>query len=280
MRIVLGLLLAVGAAWGQKVEFEVASVKAADPNADPSAAVGVHIDGSQVHLGKLSMKEFIRVAYRVKFYEVMGPEWMASERYDVSAKIPDGVSRDKLPEMLQALLEERFQLKAHREKREVPVYALVTLPSGVKMKKVDDGPPEGKAFEVKAQGGAGGVNIAYGPDSYFKFADQKIEGRKLLMLYFVDVLGRFQDRPVVDMTELTGRYDMDVPLTESDYQAMLIRAAISAGVNLPPQALRLLDNADGSLSFALKPLGLKLDSRKAPIDVVAVDSIRKVPTEN
>jgi uncharacterized protein (TIGR03435 family) len=280
MRIALGLVLAAGVVWGQKVEFEVASVKAVDPSSDSGVVAGVHIDGSQVHMGRMSLKELIRIAYKVKFYEVVGPEWIASERYDVSAKIPDGVPRDKTADMLLALLEDRFQMKAHREKRETPVYALITLPGGAKMKKVDDGPPTDKAFEVKAQGGAGGVNIAYGPDSYFKFADGKIEGRKLSMTYFVDVLGRFSDKPVVDMTELAGRYDMDVPLSEGDYQAMMIRAALSAGVSLPAPALRLLDNADGSLAFALKPLGLKLDSRKMPIDVVAVDSALRKPTEN
>jgi uncharacterized protein (TIGR03435 family) len=124
------------------------------------------------------------------------------------------------------------------------------------------------------------VNIQYGPDSFFRFADQKIEGRKLPMLYFVDVLGRFEDRPVVDMTDLQGRYDMDVQLNEDDYRAMLIRAGISAGVTMPPQVLQFLQNSDSSLSFALKPMGLKLDSRKAPIEVVVVDSMLRKPTEN
>jgi uncharacterized protein (TIGR03435 family) len=282
MRIALGLLFAASVVWGQKVEFEVASVKTVDSNSDPTMPVGVHIDGSQIHFGRMPMKELLRIAYNVKFYQIVGPDWIASERYDISAKVPEGVrpTAENLSVMLTALLQERCQLKAHREKRDLPVYALVTVPGGTKMKKVDDGPQDQRAFDVKAQGGAGGVSIQYGPDSYFRFADQKIEGRKLLMLYFVDVLGRFQDRPVVDMTELQGRYDMDVQLTESDYRAMLIRAGISAGVAMPPQALQLLENTDSSLSFALKPLGLKLDSRKAPIEVVVVDSMLRKPTEN
>src|SRR5215475_15900987 len=132
MRIALCLVFAAGALWAQHAAFEVASVKAVDPNSDPSAVTGVHIDGSQVHMGRMSMKELIRIAYKVKFYEVVGPEWIASERYDISAKVPAGVTpnQDKLAEMMQSLLEERFQMKAHREKRETPVYALITLPGG------------------------------------------------------------------------------------------------------------------------------------------------------
>jgi uncharacterized protein (TIGR03435 family) len=282
MKIALGLCFAVVVCAQGRMEFEVASVKALAADSDPTAPAGVHIDGAQVHFGRMSMKELLRIAYNVKFYQVTGPDWIAGDRFDISGKVPEGVkpNQESLAAMLKALLEERCQLKAHRETRELPVYALVALPGGSKMKKVDDGPEDQKAFDVKAQGGAGGVNIQYGPDSFFRFADQKIEGRKLPMLYFVDVLGRFEDRPVVDMTDLQGRYDMDVQLNEDDYRAMLIRAGISAGVTMPPQVLQFLQNSDSSLSFALKPMGLKLDSRKAPIEVVVVDSMLRKPTEN
>jgi uncharacterized protein (TIGR03435 family) len=285
MRTTIATLLAAAALCAQpksRLEFEVASVKQLPADADPTMPAGVHIDGAQIHIGRLAMKEFLRMAYQVKFYQIAGPDWIASQRYDISAKIPDGVTpdADNLGAMLQALLADRFHIKVHREQRDLPVYALITQPGGSKMTKVDDGAPPAKAFQVKAQGGASGVNIAYGPDSYFKFGDLKIEGRKLPMLYFVDVLGRFCDKPVVDMTDLQGRYDMDVPLSQTDYQSMLIRAGISAGVTMPPEALRFLETADSSLSFALKPLGLKLDSRKAPIEVVVVDSVLKQPTDN
>ena len=148
--------------------------------------------------------------------------------------------------MLLTLLVDRFQLKSHREQKELPVYGLVVLPNGSKMKEVPDDPasdgvdPKKSAFQVAAQGGPEGVRINYGPGSSFHFGDNKIEGTKLTMTYFVDVLGRFVDRPVVDMTQLTGKYDFKVDLSEDDYRAMLIRSAVAAGVQLPPQALRLM----------------------------------------
>jgi uncharacterized protein (TIGR03435 family) len=290
MRLTLTVLLCLAAAWGQakppRVEFEVASVKPAAPNPDPRMQAGIHIDGSQVHLARMSMKDLVRIASRLKFYQVTGPEWMPGERYDIDAKLPDPSLRDKVPEMLESLLADRFQLKFHMEKKEMPVYGLVVLPGGSKMKQVPDDPetdgadPAKRAFQVAAQGGPEGVRITYGPGSEFKFGDNKIEGTKLNMTYFVDVLGRFVDRPVVDMTNLPGRYDFTVPLSQEDYNAMLIRSAVAAGVQLPPQALRLIEGADGSLFSALKPLGLKLEGKKAPVEMLVVDSVLKTPTEN
>ena len=286
MGALIGVLFAASVMWGQpkRLEFEVASVKAVEATADPRVRVGVQIDGSQVHLNSASLKDAVRYAYQVKFYQVTGPGWLAGERFDISAKLPDGATREQVPEMFKSLLEDRFELKVHREQKEMSVYAMIVLPGGMKMKEVppDPGSTDGapRAVQVAGQGGPEGVNLSYGPGSYFKFADNKIEGRKLAMTNFVDVLGRFVDRPLVDETKLTGRYDMDVTLTENDYNAMLIRSAIAAGVQLPPQVLQYLDSADGSLGFALKPLGLKLETKKAPVDVVVVDSILKRPTEN
>ena len=285
MRISLPVVFCIAAVTGfaqtPKLEFEVASVKPSALNADSSVQVGVHIDGSQIHMARLSMKDFVRAAYRVKFYEVIGPEWMAGERFDIDAKLPEGATRDQVADMMLTLLQDRFQLKAHKEKRDLPVYGLVVLPGGSKMKEVPlDPATEGKAYQVKAQGGPGGVNLQYGPDSTFQFGDNKIEGKALSMANFVDVLGRFTDRPVVDETSLPGRYDLRVDLTQDDYNAMLIRSAVAAGVQLPPQALQLLNNADGSLYGALKTLGLKLESKKAPFEVVVVDSVSKTPSAN
>ena len=287
---VFSVLLLPAAAWAQnppaRPEFEVASVKAAPTNPVPTMQVGVHVDGSQVHFSQFSLKDLIRIAYRVKLFQVTGPEWIASERFDISAKLPATATRDQVTDMLQSLLEDRFQMKLHRESKEFSVYGLVVVPGGVKLQPVPEDPaPDGadparSAVQVSATGGPTGVNINFGPGSYFRFGDNKIEGRELSMLNFADVLARFTDRPVVDMTNLPGRYNLEVNLTEDDYRAMLIRSAISAGVTLPPQALRLLDSSDGSLFSALKPLGLKLEGRKAPLEVLVIDSLLRTPTEN
>jgi uncharacterized protein (TIGR03435 family) len=268
-------------------EFEVASVK---PSAglNDSVNVGVHVDGAQVHISDFSLQDYIRVAYRVKNYQVTGPDWL-SDRFNVDAKLPAGASRDQVPEMLQALLASRFEMKFHRASKDFPVYALTVAPGGAKLKespleKDDDGAVglvRGGATDVSASGGRGGVTVNFGKGSFFTFADNKLEGTKISMTNFTDLLARFMDRPVVDRTDLKGNYDISIALTPEDYRAMLIQSAVSAGVKLPPEALRLLDGASNdSLYVALRGFGLKLEPAKAPLDVIVVDHILKTPVAN
>lgn len=282
--------VALGTALAQappaRLEFEVVSVKPAPPitTGSPQVNIGMHIDGAQVHLTSFSLKDYIRIAYRVKTFQVIGPDWLESERFDVDGKLPAGGSKEQVPDMLQSLLEERFQMKFHRESKEFPVYALEIAAGGLKLKDQSDPSqaPDAKApTEVTANGGPGGVAVSLPGGASYSFGDNKFVGKKLTMQYMADTLTRFLDRPVVDMTDAKGQYDIVLPLSEDDYRGMMIRAAISAGVALPPEALRYLATvSDTSLHAGLKAAGLKLEQRKAPLPVITVDSILKTPTDN
>jgi uncharacterized protein (TIGR03435 family) len=226
-------------------------------------------------------------AYQVKFYQILGPEWTAGERFDISAKLPEGSSRSDVPEMLQSLLADRFEMKMHRETKELPVYTLTVMKGGPKMKaspldeEAADAPGGRGATNVGGSGGRAGVALNFGRGSSFTFADNKIVATKLSMASFLDTLARFLDRPTIDATELKGTYDFELTFTPEDFRAMQIRSAIAAGVVLPPEALRALEGSSGdSLFSAVQTVGLKLESRKAPIEVLVIDSIRKTPTEN
>jgi len=282
--------LVIGAAFAQsppaRLEFEVMSVK---PAASITAGaqqvnIGMHIDGAQVHLVSFSLKDYVRIAYRVKSYQVVGPDWTDTARFDIDAKLPAGSTKDQVPDMLQSLLADRFQMKYHNESKEFPVYALTVAPGGTKLKDLSDASNavDDKApTEVNAQGGPGGVGVSLPGGASYAFGDNKFIGKKLTMQYMADTLTRFMDHPVVDQTRLTGKYDINIPLSEDDYRGMLIRAGISAGVAMPPEALRYLATvSDESLYAGLKALGLKLEQRKAPLPVIVVDSILKTPTEN
>jgi uncharacterized protein (TIGR03435 family) len=279
--------LLIPAAFGQtkpaRLEFEVASVKpSAGLIGGTQVNIGIKINGAQLHISSLALRDYIRVAYRVKDYQVSGPDWITSERFEIDAKLPDGAARDQVPDMLQSLLEDRFGLKLHRGTKDLPVYALVVANGGVKMKELPPDPDAaGAPVDVVASGGPQGVSLNFGRGSTLNFGNNKFEAHKMSMLSFVDALGRYVDRPVVDMTGLKGQYDFTLDITAEDYRTLLIRSAINAGVTLPPEATRLLDGAsEESLHNALRAVGLKLDARKAPLELLLIDHVNKTPTEN
>jgi uncharacterized protein (TIGR03435 family) len=284
IRGIIVIVLSAVAAFGQsRKEFEVASIRAVGDEPVNQVAAGIRIDGSQVHVTALSLRDYIGVAYQKRINQVVGPDWLATQRFDISAKIPEGGKREDVNEMMKSLLEERFGMKAHTEMKEFPVYALEVAKTGLKV--VETAPADSfsnsRGVNVAAGGSAAGVMINLGEGSFFSLGTSSVQTKKLSMSTFADMLTRFLDRPVVDMTNLKGAYDLDLPLTPEDRIVMLIRSAIGAGVVLPPQALALLDaGSSDSLSDSLSKVGLLLERRRAELEVVVVDQIQKTPTEN
>jgi uncharacterized protein (TIGR03435 family) len=107
-----------------------------------------------------------------------------------------------------------------------------------------------------------------------------MEARKLPMSVLAALLGSMTDRPVIDQTGLSGRYDFDLELTEDDYDAMTTRAAMSIGEPQSPKDLQQLAAAGDPLPKAMRSLGLDLKPGKGHVEVVIVDDVRKGPTEN
>jgi len=278
------LVLSVTLTAQSRSEFEVASIR---PSSDEVNQVnaGFRLAGSEVRVIRMSIKDYIGMAYRVKPNQIVGPEWLAQQRFDVTARIPDGVPPAQLPEMMQTLLASRFQMKVHRESKEFSVYALGIAKGGLKAQEAAALPPrptdKPEPFTVAASGGNGGARVDLGDGSSFSFGNNTLEVHRMTMAAMAEVLTRFLDRPVLDMTQTAGRYDVTLDIPPEDFTPMLIRSAINAGVVLPPQALRMLDGASlDPLSAPLQKAGLTLEPRKAPLDVIVVDSSLKTPTEN
>lgn len=267
-------------------EFEVASVRSAPINVSgqEKVALGVHMDGSHVRIASFSLRDLIVRAYGVKAAQVTGPDWIASERYDVNATLPAGSTADDIPVMLQALLTDRFKLKIHRDKKEFPVYALTIGKSPLKLTEdaLDPETTESKgAVNAIASGSAEGVSVNLGRGAYYTFADNQYEAKKMSLNQLCQQLERYVDRPIINMTELKGTYDVTLKLTPEDYQAMLIRVAVNSGVVLPPQVLQYMEGSSiSSLFEAIQQAGLKLDPRKAPLDLIVVDQAQKTPADN
>jgi uncharacterized protein (TIGR03435 family) len=269
-------------AFGQ--QFEVASIKPSAQNAQTQVSAGLHIDGSMVRYSALSLRLYLGMAFELKDYQIAAPDWTASERWDIAAKLPEGASAKEVPKMLQALLRDRFQMKVHRETRELPVYALVSCKGELKLKESGgdqpaDSEPQERNVAVRRSGT--GTTATYGNGSYFTVGNNQFEGKKLPMAIIAGALSRFADRPVVDMTDLKGNYDFSMEFAPEDFRAMMIRAAVAQGTVLPPQTLQLLEESSGdTLLNAVERLGLKLQPRKAPIEVLVIDQALRTPIEN
>jgi len=261
--------------------FEVASVRPTN-GAVENQSTNFHVDAAQVRLVSLPLKYYIGMAYEIKPGQILGPDWINSERYDIQATIPPGNSRDQLPQMLQSLLEDRFGMKIHRETRDFPVYALVLGKAPLKVKEAQ--PDESGApapVNGAASGSVNGISVNLGNGSSWSFVPNRFEVHRLSMDVFVSCLERFADRPIVNMTGLPGRYDFGFDVNPEDYQPMMIRNTIAVGISVGPQALKALENSSSAaLSDALEKIGLKLEPRKAPLDVIVLDDVRRTPTEN
>ena len=96
-------------------------------------------DPGQITYSNVSLKQVLTNAYGIKSYQVSGPKWLDSERFDIVAKIAMGATKEQFQMMLQNLLAERFKLAVHHETKELPIYALVVGKGGPKLKEtVDD----------------------------------------------------------------------------------------------------------------------------------------------
>jgi uncharacterized protein (TIGR03435 family) len=302
------------------LSFEVASVKVAPP-IEPSKIIagklhiGMSIDAARVDIGNLSLAELIRVAFKVKGYQVSGPDWMTSTRFDVMAKMPDGATKDQVPEMLQSLLTERFKLAVHHDTRDHAVYALMVGKSGPKLKEAAPDPvaPPAAAEATPSKPGivmgtadgqvrvspntdGKGATIAGGAFGQMKMSMgeggmMRMDFARISMPALADMLSRFADRPVVDMTELKGNYQVALDLSMDEMKNVMRTAAAQAGIAVPGP---MGGGGDGSKSpadaastpsgnsilGAVQQLGLKLDPRKSPVDTIVVDHLEKTPTEN
>ena len=233
--------------------FEVASIKTAPPYTmemvhSGKMKLGMKVDGARAEFGATALTELIARAYRVRTFQVSGPGWMNDERYDIVAKLPEGSTPDQIPEMLQSLLAERFQLRIHRDTKEFGVYALVVAKDGMKLT------PRPKDYDPN------GKNI----------------GRPMTLDAYADMVSRAVDLPVVDMTGLQGEYLMSLgPIMQEMGRQMRVREASTATMGPAAGA----DSTRGAFDI-VEELGLKLESRKLPLVHVLIDHVEKTATEN
>lgn len=254
MRRTIGLLLAACTLPAQdapagRPAFEVASLKRASPASGPAKGDPdpvVSIAGGNLTMRNVTLKDMLGVAYGLKDHQLAGPGWLGSDRFDVAAKSA-AATGDQVRLMLQGLLAERFKLETHRETRDLAVAEMVAGKNGARLSKAK---PEGPAA----------IGIDNGRMTFANYSMARLAG----------YLSRSAPQPVVDATNIDGFYDFSVRVldTPSDNLGDVKRAIGMA-------------TRDGSLTrMVVEELGLRLETRKGPVEVLVVDRAERSPIEN
>jgi uncharacterized protein (TIGR03435 family) len=226
----------------QSPQFEAAAIRLS--NDPPYMITGPGLRHGLLTATKVTLRRMVAVAYGMTEPRVIGPEWLDKDHFDIAGRAPKDVPDSELRPMLQALLKDRFQLATHSETREMPVYDLVVAKGGVKMpvypapeRPLDDPPVRG-------------FPMMRGTITTAQLADQ--------MTFFVN-------RPVIDKTGLTERYNLFLAFAPLSPQT---------GDSAPEFG------APDLFTALQKQAGLKLEPGKDNLEVVVVDHMERMPTEN
>lgn len=260
------LIVLLRSASGQGVDslpkFEAASVKLSSTGGSWTRETPGRIDFHNV-----SLQFLLRRAYSVAPYQIAGPKGWNIARLDVVAIFPSDVRNEKSTLMLRSLLAERLRLNVHRETRELPVYALTVAKGGLRMSK---------AQSVADSGGTdAGQRVSPFRISVDAQSNRHLQGR-LSIFELITQVSSGLDRPLIDNTGLEGEYVIDL-----EWLGMPSNLFGHVEPRGSGQASDPAGSSIASLFSALeKRLGLHVDPRKAPVEMLVIDHVEKTPVEN
>jgi uncharacterized protein (TIGR03435 family) len=310
----IGLMVFAGClAYGQTADkplaFDAASVKPATPPtpdgrgmimmAGPSGGPGTK-DPGRIHYPYMSLKNILMNAFDVKNFQIVGPGWLDTERFDITATMPPDTTKEQFRAMLQNLLAERFKLTVHRETKELPMYSLVVAKGGPKMKEAAEAAPKDDSdsappppplpsqpkigpdgFPILPLGGRAGLFMMMMPGRTRLMAQQQT------MQDLATRLTNLLSRPVTDATALKTKYDFTLTFSLEG-----LNGPMGPMGPMPPpppgaggggaSAVYVPDGeAPPDLFAAVQAqLGLKLEPKKGPVELIVIDHVEKTPTEN
>jgi uncharacterized protein (TIGR03435 family) len=248
--------------------FEVASVKTASQPAGfvtskKSAAGSVPASADPIRFSRrnATLASLLLAAYELRPQQLIGPQWLTSERYEIEAKVPEGATAAQQLVMLRNLLTERFRMQAHREIKELPVYEMTIARGGSKLKESAPGPKPlpplrpGGPFFLSFKDGVTAVGLRE------QGSTEALAAR----------LSSEADRLILDRTGLQGNYGIVLSWTPPASSAPA--AAATGDPAAPDPGISLLTALESQL-------GLKLVPKKGMVEVLVVDRAEKVPTEN
>ena len=253
-----------------KPSFEVASVKRSAPGGRGQRLTS---SGGRFSAGNMPLRQLLVIAFNrndgTAFLNnriIGGPSWIDSETFDIEAKTEEAsaglIPREKLQPILQSLLENRFQLKSHWEKRDTPVYLLTVGKSGSKLKLSDDQSPIGE-YPTN-------VPIEQRRGMMMRAKDSWI-GNAVRVSALVSFLSGQTGRPVLDKTGLEGMFDFKMHWVPPPRPA--------PGAPAGPDATLSASDPGPSIFTAIEEIGLKLEASKVPLEVLVIDYV-ELPSEN
>jgi uncharacterized protein (TIGR03435 family) len=294
-------LFASGLAPGQtpaKEEFEVATVKRSAPPAGP-ILVGMGggpgtPDPGRITYSYLSLKTLLMTGYDLKDEQISGPAWLDTERYDIVATVRPDATKEQAKQMLKNLLTERFKLSLRRETKDLPFYELAVAKGGLRIHESVEIPDAIKDDEPRSPGPLpnkdGVPQLPAGRRGMMMSIISgrlRLSGRSVPISELVNMLGNQSGRPIIDKTGLTGKYDFDLEFAPEGTIGWM-------GLPLPPPppggqpgvvagpnpADSQADPAPALVTAMQDQLGLRLDPKKGPLEILVIDSAEKIPTEN
>ncbi len=234
----------------------------------PGTSSPERYDGHSVQL-----KGVIQGAFGLQAFQIIGPDWIATARFDITAVVPSGATREQFNQMMQGMLEDRFHLKVHHEMRKFSGYNLVLAKGGLKLKELS---PSGCAVGMRAAGGTcpqgreyvSGIAIAQASPNRFgsmtvpSSGGRIASGSSVTMEYFAQGLqAELKGSVVIDKTGLDGKYDYRFEYSPPDVS--------TAGEFSAPSLFTAIE----------KDLGLKLEPIKTQLDCIVIDHIAQ-PSDN
>jgi uncharacterized protein (TIGR03435 family) len=301
--VAMSLLVAGTRAAQQRLAFEVASARVVlDMNVPTDAPIRFSnlVTEDRVHLVD-ALRGFLVKAFRVKDYELVAPDWTNGWIVEVRGTFPPGATVEQVPDMLRTLLIERFGLVTHTEARPMDAYQLLVgaTATGSRMREVEAVNDLDKQFhDVRgldrttqtADGPTRTISILGGTRRitsrtlYERTYDgvstiTTISATRMTMGQLASILTPNIGEPVVDRTGLTGVYQFTIELPRDEATREPIRALMNSLGRTSSTAADWPSGTRATIE-AVEGLGLKLERRRMPIDVVVVDSIRRQPTEN
>jgi len=209
--------------------FEVASIKLATPSSDGRNHSRYSIDSQRLIDTNVSVRDLLEQAYQVQSDQIVGPPWLGDTRFDIAATIPAGIPKDRVPQMLQSLLTERFGVVLHRDTREMTRYSLGVAAAGSKLHKAES---------------------ITGITSNFRRTSNQVSA-KITMGALANLLSQQLGRPVIDETKLDGPWEIALEWApDSVPEGISLPTAVQEQLGLKltsgkgPVGILIVDHAD------------------------------------